>query len=989
MEQVRQTARVASDKARLVADSAQSAARVAQAGRRAAEETAEGMGRIRGQMGQIADSMAALGEQGQAIGAIIATVDDLAQQSNLLAVNAAIEAAKAGERGRGFAVVAQEVRSLAEQSRQATGRVRAILGDIQRATGGAVMATEAGGKAVEAGVAQSASGGRVHPGAVGGRVGGGGGGLADRGVQPAAAGGHGPDGAGDGERAAGQRPERRRRPPARGRRPRPRQPRTQAADAGGSVPDTGPQRRAGMSSSDDEFLQELQAAFQVEADEHVQVMSDGLLELERAPLPQERQPILERVYREAHSLKGAARAVNMTDVETVCQSLETVFSAWKRQDTIPNQAAFDAVHSAVTLIADLLSISTGGGAAPDRQRILEVTQRLRGEETPPPARPPEAPKVAPPEHVERTERRLAPETVRIATTKLDTLLLQTEELLMIKLTAAQRTAELRDAEALLEQWGKEWRKIVPELRRARQETKQGQAARLLDFLEEGHAVFQSLDGMMRSLTRAAERDGRDVGGKVDGLLENTKKLLMLPFSTILGTFPKMVRDLSRTQGKDVQLLIEGGEVEIDKRILETLKDPLVHLLRNSVDHGIETPDGRHRLAKSPRATVSISVTQTSGNEVQILVADDGGGIDVARVKEAAVEHSVITGNQADVLSEADALMLIFQSDVSTSPLITEISGRGLGMAIVREKVEEAGGRVALETERDRGTTFRITLPLTLATFKGIVIEAGGDLFVVPTASVERVLRVRAEDIQTVENKDTLLHDGRVLPLVRLDDVLSLARRGEGLVDAEYSPVFILGTAEKRIGFRVDAILDEQEVLVKSLGRPLVRVRNVSGATVLGSGKPVPILNTADLVKSAVRLGDTPAAVASEGAPNPQKASILVAEDSITSRMLLKNILESAGYRVTTAVDGMDAFAVFRTQSFDLVVSDVDMPRMSGFDLTAKIRAEPTRADTPLILVTARDTREDRERGIDVGASAYIVKSSFDQSNLLAAVRRLI
>lgn len=757
-----------------------------------------------------------------------------------------------------------------------------------------------------------------------------------------------------------------------------------------------------MSSSDEEFLKELQAAFQVEADEHVQVMSDGLLELEKAAMPQERQPILERIYREAHSLKGAARAVNMTDVESVCQSLETVLSSWKRQESAPSQGSFDAVYQTVTLIADLLSASSRGAMAPDHHRIQEVTQRLNSPEHSSSERSPAPTSPTPATVAAVAEPRPTAETVRIAANKLDSLLLQTEEMLLVKLTATQRASELRDVEALLELWNKEWGKILPELRLAQQEAEQEQvregsnapqfSARLLDFLEESHVYFRSLETAVLTLTSAAERDGREVSGKVDGLLENTKKLLMLPFSTILGTFPKMVRDLAHDQGKDVQLVIEGGEVEMDKRILEALKDPLLHLLRNSIDHGIEKPDERQTLQKPPRATVSIAVSQTGGNEVEILVADDGGGIDPARVKNAAVRHNVISAIEADNLSDSEALLLIFQSDVSTSTLITEISGRGLGMAIVREKIEAAGGRITLETEIHRGTTFRIILPLTLATFKGILIETGGEVFVIPTASVERVDRIHMDDIRTVENNDTIVHEGRVLPLAPLDAILGLPHSTKTSADEDYSPVIILGTAEKRVAFLVSAVLNEQEVLVKNLGKPLVRVRNVSGATVLGSGKPVPILNTADLIKSAAQVAATPthvAAIPEDTTPTASKASILVAEDSITSRMLLKNILESAGYRVTTAVDGMDALTAFRAQKFDLVISDVDMPRLSGFDLTAKIRQEPTRADTPLILVTARDTREDRERGVDVGASAYLVKSSFDQSNLLAAVRRLI
>lgn len=748
-------------------------------------------------------------------------------------------------------------------------------------------------------------------------------------------------------------------------------------------------------SSDDDFLQELLAAFQIEADEHLQAMASGLLELEQTPAAEAQMPLLETIYREAHSLKGAARAVNRMDVETVCQSLETVFSAWKRREIVPSPELFDTFHHAIDLVNRLLAVPEVDEAAPDRRRIAEITQRLDRVEdghgappTPPPPLPPpihepERPEIAdaaspPPGPAERTA---ASDTVRIATAKLDSLLLQAEEMLVTKLFAVQRAADLRDTQLLLEGWRKEWGRIAPTVR--------DPGAR--DLLDRNQTFLKTLEGRLSALLRSAEHDQRVLGLLVDNLLEDTKKLLMLPFSTLLAIFPKMVRDIARDQGKQVELALGGGEVEIDKRILEEMKDPLIHLLRNSVDHGVEPPPERALRHKPPRATVSVSVSQIGGNEVEIRIADDGGGIDVEKVKASAVRHGFVSPETAREMPEAQALLLIFQSDVSTSPIITEISGRGLGMAIVREKVEKLGGRIAIETRLGVGTTFHIHLPLTLATFKGILVEAAGQTFVLPTASVERVVRVRDEEIQTVENTATILQNGRLLSLVRLDDVLELPRReGRGEASA-YTPVVILGTADRRIGFRVDSVRGEQEVLVKTLGKPLRRVRNVAGATVLGSGKAVPILNVADLMKSATRV----AAALPARAPLPEEdgaagpPSILIAEDSITSRMLIKNILESAGYPVTTAVDGLDALATLRTGDFALVVSDVDMPRMNGFDLTARIRSDPALSELPVVLVTARESREDRERGVDVGASAYIVKSSFDQSNLLDVIRRLV
>jgi two-component system chemotaxis sensor kinase CheA len=340
------------------------------------------------------------------------------------------------------------------------------------------------------------------------------------------------------------------------------------------------------------------------------------------------------------------------------------------------------------------------------------------------------------------------------------------------------------------------------------------------------------------------------------------------------------------------------------------------------------------------------------------------------------------------LDDAAACALIFQAEVSTSPLITRLSGRGLGLAIVREQAEKLGGTVVVENQPGRGARFRIRLPSTLATFRGVLIEAAQRRFVVPTLQVERVARVKTSEVRTAEGREILPWDGRAVALVRLAQVLELPPAGAGATPPPLMPILILGLGEQRIALAVDAILDEQEVLVKSLRKPLLRVRNITGATVLGSGEVVPILNIADLLKSARTAGTgTPLPVVATKPPQAQR--VLVAEDSITSRTLIKSILESAGYQVRTAVDGMEAFTLLRAEKFDLVVSDVEMPRLSGFDLTARIRADRGLGDLPVILITALETRADRERGIDVGASAYLIKSRFDQSDLLDTIRRLI
>jgi two-component system, chemotaxis family, sensor kinase CheA len=724
-----------------------------------------------------------------------------------------------------------------------------------------------------------------------------------------------------------------------------------------------------MTAAEEEFLRSLRATFKVEAAEHLQEIGSGLLELEKAAEAAEQLRIIETVFRAAHSLKGAARAVNLTEIESLCQSLEELFAAWKRRESLPTPPSLDRAHRAVDGITQVLFAPAVVGRPPGRT----------AETSPQPVAAPAS----------------EGETVRITVEALDARLLEAEEMLGAKLAANQRVADLSALAGRFDQWHKEWARLQPRtraLRRAQERPPEAAASPelqgLAEFFDWNHDYLRALEGKVMALRRTAEQDRLLVGKLVDDLLENSKKLLMLPLATLSPLLGKLVRDLCRDQGKEAELTIRGEEVTIDKRILEQLKDPLIHLLRNCIDHGIETPEQRRRSGKAPRAAITLAVSQLDSNQVDISVSDDGAGIDIEKVKAAAGKRGLAVPASVDQLAESAALALVFETAVSTSPMITQVSGPGLGLAIVREKTEKLGGRVAIASHRGAGTTIRMTVPLTMATFRGVLIESAQRLFIVPTSQVERVTRFKPQEVQTVEGRRTLELNASAVSLVDLAEVLQLPPPPRRSASPPATPVLILGAGEQRVAFAVDAVLDEREVLVKTLAKPLSRVRNIAGATVLGSGEVAPILNVSDLLKSARTGGAAPRApLASTLAQMPAK-KILVVEDSITSRMLLKGILESAGYDVKTAVDGIDAFTVLRSERFDLVVSDVEMPRMNGFDLTARIRAERALAELPVVLVTALESREDRERGIDVGANAYLVKSSLDQSNLLEALRRL-
>jgi len=800
--------------------------------------------------------------------------------------------------------------------------------------------------------------------------------------------------------------------------------------------------------NDEELLTKLRQAFKMEAEERLASLTTKLLELEKDAAGARADELLEVAYREAHSLKGASGAVEVSDVETLCQSMESVFSAMKQKVLLPKPALFDAFHEAVSVIESIVNDETDMNRRGHDEEIASLVDRLESLKngTGPHAEVP-ASEVAPAVVAEditearpivddsaqeetadckqtnaidsaptgatdcecaegivqpkRTAKPLTSQTVRIAADKLDSLLLKVEELLSLKLMAQQNLDDLRNMQGFFDMWTKKRsqfeKQIGAQRNRIDTDDKGGDnrdttavMSGILDHLDWTGDKIQDLGTELKKAIRAGSENQYSLGRMVDDLLDDMKQVTMLPFSTLLSVFPKMIRDLAREQGKEIALEITGSEIEIDKRILEEMKDPLIHLLRNSADHGLEDPTTRTGLGKTPGGTIGINVIQTEGDKVEIVIADNGRGIDPARVRDEAVDRGIISRDDAESLDDQAAIGLIFRSGVSTSSKVTQISGRGLGMAIVQERIESLGGTLAIESTVGEGTCFKIVLPVTLATFRGILVRSGGRRFIVPSVHVDRVVKFSRGAIGTVEGAETIELDGQALSLVALSEVLALGGTDGGGRESAHVIAVVLGSGTGRIAFAVDEVLNEQEVLVKSLGKQLARVRNIAGVTILGSGKPVLIVNVADLLKSAAG-----AAATSRLAPGPagerdeSRKSILIAEDSITSRTLLKNILESAGYAVTTAVDGFEAFTALSAGRFDLVVSDVEMPRMNGFELTSKIRGTATTAKTPVVLVTALKSPEDRERGFDAGASAYIVKSSFDQSNLLDTLKRLL
>jgi len=758
-----------------------------------------------------------------------------------------------------------------------------------------------------------------------------------------------------------------------------------------------------MNDRERELRNRLLATFGVEAEEHVSALYDQLMKLERATSPEEIAPIIESAFREVHSLKGAARAVNIDSIERVCQGMESVFAAMKRNTLQVTPPLLDVLMRATRLVQQLKTSNESPASAPAiaiAPMLTALSDGLQGRlpatnpataDAPPPRPAPDPPKpatgplaiAAPSREVERPTM----ETVRVATETLDAVRQQTEELVAEKAALTRLATELSDLHAIVSAWRKQWSQASGELRGGPVSWSE---ERLREFLDANGAFADRLHTGIGNIARMANQSQRSFSAKADGLADDSRKLLMLPCSWLMDGLRHIVRDLGRDLGKDIDFSVAGGDIEIDRRILVELKDPFVHILRNCLDHGIETPAERSRAGKATRGKITVSIVRTPGSRIAIRVADDGRGIDTSKVRAAATKVGAMSSDELSHQSAREAMNLIFRSDVSTSPMITDVSGRGLGLAIVRQKVEALGGTVSVDSQLGGGATLTLALPNSLATFRGVVVRLGAYFFVVPTANVERAVRVSPAEIRSVEHREIVHLSGDALPIVRLSAALGFAQRATPSDPLAKMPALLVVSGHLRLVIVVDEIWQEQVVLVKSLGPHLRRLPALTGATLLGNGKVAPVLDGPELLRAAVRSAEAGSVIAS--APKTQeqtKRSILVAEDSITSRTLLRGILESSGYAVETVVDGVEALAKLRVGRFDLVVSDVDMPRMNGLVLTSKIRADKNLADLPVVLVTSLESREDRERGVEVGASAYIVKRNFEQSNLLEVIRRLL
>ena len=496
--------------------------------------------------------------------------------------------------------------------------------------------------------------------------------------------------------------------------------------------------------------------------------------------------------------------------------------------------------------------------------------------------------------------------------------------------------------------------------------------RLLDLVAETVLHRRRLEYVIRSETIVDDEtvsDELDRGGRLFGELKDAAiQMRMLPLATITAPLPRAVRDIATAEGKDVQLLISGDATELDRVILESLSEPLVHMVRNAVGHGIETPAEREAAGKPPCATIELCARQ-SGSTVEIVVSDDGRGVSLELLEQAR-RH----GSLADVLA---------RPGFTTATEVTELSGRGVGLDAVKRYVEGFGGTLEVRSEPGHGTEVILVLPLALALLDVLLVERGGHVFGVPLASVEEALT--PDNLLVLEGRPSLELRGRSVLVADLAALIGLA--APALPAA--SPAIVVTAGGRRVAVTCDRLLDQDEVIVKPLGSLLVSARGYLGAAILSDGRVALLLDPASLSRAksgAPRLA-APAQAAREKRLTPR---VLIVEDSFTVRELQRSILEAAGYRVEIACDGEEGFdRISNDDDIDLVITDLEMPKMNGLDLTRAIRGRAESAALPVVIVTSLGTDDDRQAGLEAGADAYMVKRSFDQQALLDTVERLV
>ncbi|MDO9308099.1 MAG: hybrid sensor histidine kinase/response regulator [Deltaproteobacteria bacterium] len=732
------------------------------------------------------------------------------------------------------------------------------------------------------------------------------------------------------------------------------------------------------------------ARFVEEAREHCSRISEGLLNLENSPGDAE---TLNGLFRSAHTIKGSSRMMKLAGVTELAHKMEDVLDALRGGKISLNAPVSDALFRGVDALTAMLERITAGDTS--MQAPGELCEELARAATVPsagdapslpaeqstPVEPPRLTPLPPPaEPAIATPVESAPLPVTPKGQKID----------YLRINAAKLDELIRLMGEIVSEHARFRRHIVSlaEIERATARHLKTVAGHLHGadnehepLIEAGRALQLSLRQSVRAMHDASLLQDHLVGD----LQETSLRMRMQPLSTVFDPLRRTVRDLAHEQGKDVDFVVEGGDTELDRKIIDRIGDSLMHMIRNSLDHGLENADERIAAGKPLKGTIHLSAFYDSGC-VTVSLSDDGKGLSIDRIREKALAKRLFDADTLAGMSRAEVTDLIFMPGFSTSPLITDISGRGVGMDVVRKSVvDELKGAIIIETLEGGGTTFLLRLPLNLAVFPLFLVAIAGKTCALPATSLVEMLSVRRSEVIEIVNKRAIRLREQIIPVENLSDLLRLTN--EASAETVEVLIVIIRDGEEKLGLVVDEIIGREEMVVKPLPPHLKNLRMVSGVTIGERDSIINVLHVPELIRQAREIADPlrlrPAA------REDHAATVLVVDDSINTREIEKSILEAYGYAVVTAEDGEDAFGKTRKTLFDLVITDVEMPRLDGFSLTERLRADERYRAVPIVIVTSREKEEDKKRGILVGANAYIVKGAFDQSNLIETVRSLI
>jgi two-component system, chemotaxis family, sensor kinase CheA len=775
-------------------------------------------------------------------------------------------------------------------------------------------------------------------------------------------------------------------------------------------------------------MSDLLSIFRDEVTEYLESLNEKLLQVEMMTDDASGlRPFLIEMNRVSHSMKGAARTVGMSMIETIAHYMEEVFSAALQQNLDLSPDVCDTLYDGIDLIQNMIEgetlneqtlaevlirmeqavvqnadvhretdsqqVAIVPAVSPDEETSIELVNQIKATRSSPVISIHEHPTLSAQQaEVQTLNLRPVEETVRVTVSKLDRLMAEATELLVARMHGEARQRSINDLRRIHIKWQREWRGVRTAYIRLMRRIQDGQEnvslelTLLLRFMETNQRYLTEVSRRLTQLAQSSNQDNLHLATLSDQLQDDISGMRLIPFDFIVAGFQRSVRDLARDMGKQIIFDVNGASVEIDKTVLDALKDPLTHLIRNAVDHGIESPKERQLNGKSPTGHIRIDVEQR-GSEIVIMVHDDGYGIDVQRVRRAIVRQKLLTETEAQTLGDDEVRFYIFHPGLTTSEKVTAVSGRGMGMDIVRDRVESLRGRVSIHSEIGVGTTVILNVPVSLTRIRCILLRIGEQEFAVPSVVVARMQPINRSEIFTAEGQEMIVVNGQPVPLLALGNVLGLPTISNF---KDHAQLLLLQTANRTVAFEVDELLNERELVLKPLGREIARAQYVSGAALLGSGDVVIVLDANDLVRAATGTS-LPRRTAIYNLPpqTQRRLRVLVVDDSITTRTLEKNILETAGFEVYTAIDGAEAWAMMGETDFDVVISDVEMPKMNGLELTTRIKQTGQYRNIPVILLTSLSKPEQREAGLRAGADAYLVKTQFDQSELLQTIQAVV